>query len=181
VSTVVDGLFDRYAQIVDYLDEHNEVTFASDLRALQAKVILLASASYFEDEVKACILKFFTDASSNHRMVYEFVRNKALERQYHTLFNWDAKNVNTFWRLFGDEFKKYAEERVNGDAELAEGAAAFIRIGSWRNSLVHTNYASFNLDSTAAEIYESYKKALVFVERLPAVLAEFPAQAPAES
>lgn len=175
MSTVVDGLYDRYQLIVDYLEEHGEVTFASDLRELQAKVILLAAASYFEDEVKSCILEFFTNASKGHGMVYEFVRKRALERQYHTLFDWDAKNVNVFWQLFGSEFRKYAENRLKADANLSEGAGAFVRIGSWRNSLVHNNYASFTLDSTAAEIYESYKKALVFLRRLPAVLAEFPA------
>lgn len=173
MNTVVDGTFDKYNQIVDFLEARGEISFASDMRDLQAKVLLLSAASFFEAEVRSCIERFCSSVSNNHAILIEFVRNRALERQYHVLFDWEAKNANKFWSLFGADFKRYAEQRVKADVALADGVAAFLRIGAERNRLVHLNYAAFVLDSTAAEIYDLYKRAYVFAQNLETVLMEF--------
>lgn len=39
-----------------------------------------------------------------------------------------------------------------------------MKIGSTRNQLVHSDYATFKIDSTPSEIYSLYKSAIVFVE-----------------
>jgi RiboL-PSP-HEPN len=101
------------------------------------------------------------------------VKNKALARQYHTFFNWDARNANSFFGLFGGDFKDFMTAKVEDDSTLEAGIKAFLQLGDSRNELVHENFATFALDKTAEEIYELYKKALRFVEVFPMTLSEF--------
>ena len=107
-------------------------------------------------------------------MIVEFTNNKAIERQYHTYFNWEQRNANKFFRLFGQNFKDYMEATINGDSELDEAVKSFLEMGNIRNSLVHRNFIDFVFAKTAEETYELYQKGLVFVERLPRLLRSYP-------
>lgn len=132
------------------------------------KATLLAAASYFEHQVTQH-LTALAAAAGNDRLC-AFVRNKAIARQYHTLFDWNARNANTFFSLFGPEFKARMAELVDGDEALANGIRAFLELGQERNRLVHQDYASFTLEKTSTEIFALYQSALTFVSRLPSLL-----------
>lgn len=57
-----------------------------------------------------CIAIYETSKKTCPLPIAEFIRNKAIERQYHTYFNWKenkATSINGFWGLWGDEFKNF--------------------------------------------------------------------------
>lgn len=156
-----------------FLLEAGEITFAAELEATSPKVLLLAAASYFETAVVDCIVSYFDDILDGDEPRHAFVYLRGLKRQYHTLFKWDSRNVNTLWSQFGSEFKAYAVARVSADAVLQQAAIDFLELGALRNGLVHQNYASFTLDKTLDEIFALALSALMFVERLPEILGSY--------
>ena len=92
-----------------------------------------------------------------------FVQKKAINRQYHTYFDWNGKSANSFFGLFGEQTKKEIIKEINSDNSLEEGVKAFMEIGALRNIMVHEDYVSFPLDLTAEEVYELYTKSQVFI------------------
>jgi hypothetical protein len=95
-----------------------------------------------------------------------FIRNKALSRQYHTLFDWGAKNCNSFLGLFGDDFKSSFCSKISSDKLLEKSIKDFLEIGRERNRLVHQNYATYSLEKTAKEIFELHTSAKSFLLNL---------------
>lgn len=172
---IVRALFLRYEDVRSFLIEKGEPTFAAEVETLAPKVLLLASASYFESAIVDVIRQYFRDRMGDSDAGVAFVYQKALSRQYHTLFDWDGSNVNRFWSWFGADFKKYADDLVKADEGLSEDAKAFLEIGRMRNQLVHQNYLAYSLDKTSSEIYDLAVRADRFVQRIPGVLNGFAA------
>jgi hypothetical protein len=112
-------------------------------------------------------LEFVRDRSSGSMFVQNFVRNKAIARQYHNWFGWEENNANKFFALFGSEFRSQMNLLVKSSDDLDAAVRAFLEIGSERNKLVHQDYATFSLEKTLDEIYALYLRALPFIEQLP--------------
>ena len=171
--TVVDKLYDDFNELVSFLKKGDEVSFCNLAGENFTKVLLLAAASYFEDRLVKELLEFVSEVSKENKLLVELVKKKALDRQYHTFFDWKGKNANQFFGLFGDSFKDFMKNEVENDAELAEALRAFLEIGRERNRLVHQNFATFSLEKTVEEVYQSYQVALYFVESIPDKLRQF--------
>ena len=133
----------------------------------------MAAASYFEKALSDAVIEFAETATAEGHPLMWLVKNKAVSRQYHTWFDWDRKNANSFFGLFGELFKEHMIERVEGDKELAGSIRAFLEIGSERNRLVHEDFANLSLEKTTQEIYTLYSDARMFVDRFPTSLREF--------
>ena len=179
VLTPVDRLYEEAAALIRFVhgtaELSLEVAAADNLR----KGLLLGAASYFEKRVCETVLQFVRESANGSRLVEEFVRNTAIARQYYRWFSWDASNANSFFGLFGDEFRAQMTERVNGSEELGEAIKAFLEIGSERNKLVHQDYATFPLEKTLEEIYALYRRAVSFVDSLPTALRGYDSAAKA--
>ena len=93
-----------------------------------------------------------------------------IERQYHTLFDWESKNTNKFWSLFGENTKGKVREQLNSDDHLKAAEQAFIELGRQRNLLVHENSAEYDVNTAVGEIYTKYKSACEFVSFIATVL-----------
>jgi len=167
---IVEGRYKEFKEIIDYLESNKEISLKTVADNDLKKVLLLSAASYFEHEIKEIILDFVEKNSANP-IIKSFVKNKAVERQYHTYFNWkEAKNANTFFSLFGEEFKNQAEEDVKANSELKKSIQDFLEIGKLRNQLVHGNFAVFPIEKTVEEIYELYCSAYQFIHYLSSKL-----------
>lgn len=171
--TVVDTLQQEYSLIVDFLSTKSQPSLASDVNKHFKKVLILSSASYFEHEIQNILTSFVANRSNDNVMVISLLKQKAIYQQYHTYFNWGTKNeptkpgknANTFFSLFGDDFKKEMEILIKQNVKLDESIKAFVEIGHLRNILVHSNFASYNFDNkTTDEIYSLYGKGLKFIE-----------------
>lgn len=155
------------------LSTHGEPSLAVSVKATMAKAMLLACASDLEARLTSSVISFFESATGEDVAAVEFVRNKALARQFHTLFDWDKSNANRFFSLFGSSFREYASSVVSSDGQMDEAVKAFLSLGASRNLLVHNDFVSSSLTQTPDEIGELYGRATLFVERLPLLLSEF--------
>lgn len=170
--TAIDAVYEDATAVVKALEHDAEVSLQVAAGDHFRKVLLLAAASYFEHRVCECVLEFVRQRSSGSVLVTNFVRNKAIARQYHTWFHWSDTNANQFFSLFGTGFRSEMINRVKASEELRAGVEAFLELGNERNKLVHQDYATYSLEKTLDEIYVLYRSALSFVEQLPGSLRD---------
>ena len=171
-DTPVDRLYQEALAVVGALEGQAEVSLRVAAADNLRKSLLLAAASHFEHRVTSAIGDFVREAARGSVLVEQFVRNKAIARQYHTWFKWEDNNANQFFAFFGPSFKSAMADRLKAREELGLSVKAFLELGNERNKLVHQDYASFALEKTMEEIYTLYKNSLLFVEDLPVALRE---------
>ena len=163
-DTVVDKLHEDFSELVKVLDKAGEISLRAVANDNFSKALLIASASYLEFLLRSSLVEYFREKSQDHNLTVEFLRSTALSsREYHKLFDWEARNANKFFRLFGDDFYHYMKQEVSENEGLNEAIRAFLEIGRERNRLVHDDFGSFALEKTADEIYELYQKAHRFL------------------
>ena len=172
-STVVDRLRGEFAGLIAVLDKAGEISLRSTADDNLRKALLLAAASHFEHRITEEVLFFVSETTNDHGLTTSLVRNKAVSRQYHSWFNWDAKNANSFFALFGEEFRNFMKNKVDKDDVLDSSIRRFLEIGSIRNRLLHQDFGSFFLEKTSDEIYDLYRSAMTFVDAFPLALREF--------
>lgn len=165
-DTVVDRLYQEFESIISHLDREGEISFRNTADENFRKALLLAAASYFEYRVRETLEEFAKESSNGNERLVEFIKNKAISRQYHTFFNWDSSNANSFFGLFGSLFKDLMQSRVENDDQLERAIKAFLEIGRERNRLVHQDFGTFPIEKTAQEIYELYQTAIIFIDTL---------------
>ncbi|EHR1009670.1 hypothetical protein KS883_003194 [Vibrio parahaemolyticus] len=167
----INRIYSEYTENYQYLIDNGQVSIAMDYKSQYSKIMLLSAASYFESKVIRIVTGFLNADSCPLRA--GFLEKKALKRQYHTLFNWDQQNANQFFGLFGDQFKAFVKIKINGDQELKEAIEDFMILGSYRNQLVHDNYATFRLPLTAENVKEKFDNADKFVSNIETLVTEF--------
>lgn len=113
------------------------------------------------------------EKNSGSDLVTEFVRNKAVERQFHSYFGWSGNNANSFFGLFGRGFKSHMDRRVREEEEYRQAIRAFLELGNDRNRLVHQDFGTFSLEKTSEEIYSHYRQARLFVDSLESCFDEY--------
>ncbi|MCK9402877.1 MAG: HEPN domain-containing protein [Chitinophagaceae bacterium] len=175
----------EYDALVEYLTT-KQPSLLNDLNKNFRKVLLLSAGSYFENQITTILINFVREKSNNDSRIISFLEKQAISQKYHTLFSWGerdkpespGKNANTFFKLFGDNFKVQIDIDIksqNTDTpaqtadkkNLNESIEAFIEIGHLRNILVHSNFAAYNYDQkTTEEIFSLFKKAEPFLTYL---------------
>lgn len=159
---MIKKLFKDISCLIDFLQKKEEISLQNFSEDNLKKVLLLASASYFETQIQQIVEEFANKSSNNNDALVNFLKNKAINRQYHTYFSWDANNANTFLRLFGESFKENFNS--NKDSKLENSIKAFLEIGRERNRLVHQNFANYTIEKTSKEIFDLHNSAIFFVE-----------------
>jgi hypothetical protein len=164
-------MHEEFGEVLRLLEGAGEPSLRSAAEDTMRKALLIAAASYFERRITECVTDFVGRVTGQTELVVEFVRNKAVTRQYHSWFAWEANNANAFFGLFGKPFREYMEAQVRTDAELDQSIRAFLELGLDRNRLVHQDFASFALQKTTDEIYDAFRKGMVFARKFPDMLA----------
>lgn len=172
----------EYDELVEYLTAQ-QPSLLNDLNKNFRKVLLLSAGSYFENQITMILTNFVRAKSNNDHRIVNFLEKQAISQKYHTLFSWGekdkpespVKNANTFFRLFGDNFKvgieadlkpiqSDTEEQAKAKKALNESIEAFVEIGHLRNILVHSNFAAYNYDQkTTEEIFALFRQAEPFL------------------
>jgi len=168
--TIVDKLYNQLSEISAKISSAEPSLMLTAEESFR-KILLLAAASHFESEVVRLIEDMVAQAAPKNEFVIEFVRNKAVSRQYHTYFQWDGNNANSFFGLFGSAFKLHMKGVLDKDSIAVESVKAFMEIGRERNRLVHQNFGAYTLEKSAEEIFQMYVCARAFVDLLS---REFP-------
>ncbi|AMH94283.1 hypothetical protein AR505_0562 [methanogenic archaeon ISO4-H5] len=156
---------DRLIRIREELNQKlpiDEMGLNMEINTEYNKLLVLACASMYEHEICSTLIDFFRE-TTHSEMAVTFVQNKAIERQYHTYFNWNDSNANHFFGLWGKDFKKYMEKQLK-DENSKKNAEAFMSIGSERNRITHGNIADYNMSKTYEEIIDLHKHAVAFVD-----------------
>lgn len=166
VDGAIEKLYTESKALLDFLTIQKELSFKSDADNLIKKTLLMAAASYFEDEIKKLILEFVKKSGHDDPKLTFFVENKAINRQYHTYFSWDQNNANSFLGLFGDKFRNDVSREIEADPKLKQAVREFLDLGNSRNKLVHGNFSVFSLEKTFDEVYEQYKESVIFLDFL---------------
>jgi hypothetical protein len=181
--TPVEILYEEYRSIVSFLNESSQPSLASDVNKYFKKVIALSAASFFEHKIQEILLEFVARETNNNPKIVSFFKKKAIGMQYHTYFVWGekdnpdnpGKNANSFFSLFGQDFRKQVESEIKADVELGKIIKSFLEIGHLRNILIHSNFAAYNLENkTTEEIFSSFILGLPFIEYLREKLKQQP-------
>lgn len=172
-ENLVTRLYGETSAVYESLLASGEPSFATAVDDTARKILLMASASYFEVQLIE-IVKIFADESIGARHpLAEMARRKGIDRQYHTWFDWDAHDAKQFFRLFGEGFKKFMALKLDSDEAMRASIAAFLDIGSNRNALVHQNFGAYAVEKTTKEIFDTYETALLFVHSFKQYLVEY--------
>jgi hypothetical protein len=156
--------------IVTALTKAQEASLGSAADDILRRAMVLAIGSYFENRIVEAIGAFCSKRSSSDVELCEFVKNKALVRQYHTLFDWKTPNANKFFALFGVAFKTAMEQKSKADPALAAGIRQFMQLGALRNEIAHGNFAEVKFELSRSDILRDYKGAMQFVAAIETAL-----------
>ena len=166
MGSPIQKLIVDYQDLHKFLLENGQVSASVDVNEHYRKILLFSCASYYETRIVEIIKAFVASKSSDSR-ISEFVNNKAIQRQYHTYFDWkQTNNINTFLGLFGPNFKEEVLTEIKSSENLADQIKAFMIIGSERNKMAHGNFLEYKLDKTFDELAELQEKANLFIEYL---------------
>lgn len=163
MQTPIQKFKDEYKYIQKYLIDNGQISMSVSVSNHYRKIFLLSCASLFEKQIKDILINFVDKNTGDARISY-FLTNKAIERQYHTYFDWDKKNINKFLGLFGSEYKKKIELVIKQNQSLSEQIEAFLTIGFERNKMVHENFLEYQLNKTFEEICDLSEKASKFIQ-----------------
>lgn len=168
----VERIIEDHRQVLAHIPS-GEVSLRSDTESLFGKTLLIAAGSSFERKLTTAVYRVFLDAQERGNALASFVWNMAINRRYHTWFNWTARNANGFFGHFGSEFQSHMLQVVNNTEGLSDCISAFLELGNLRNVLAHDDLASYPLGKTVEEVVELYEKALSFVDLFPDELHNF--------
>ena len=170
--TAIDRLHSEFNDIVESIDP-TELHLRNVAEETLRKTLLLAAASHFERELTNLIREIVRIHSGGAEVIEEFVQNKAIKRQYHTYFNWQARNANSFFGLFGKGFRSHMASRVRRDPNLGQAIQAFLELGRDRNLLVHEDFANFSIEKTRNDIFQRYTEERIFIHSIKSEFDQF--------
>lgn len=156
----IERVYEELVEIRKIVISSNDASAIADYGAYSAKVLLLAVASYFERMVISAIQKYLNN-SIKSTPIRHFSFHQAVERKFFNFFDFssNAKNINKFISVFGDDFSLWATNDLKIQGIGQEIQVEFLGLCRLRNSLVHENYATYLINKTLDEIKESFDKA----------------------
>lgn len=169
-ATIVDKTYSDGLTLIQYLGGNGEVSLAQLYEESFRRILLLSSASLFEQIIVDALHGYCVNKTSSDTCILAMVRIKVIKRQYFTYFDWEKKNAGAFFALLGEVIGDGLKAEVKTEP-LKQSLASFLELGYLRNCIVHQNFASFSFEKTSAEVYELYKSAFVFVEKVTSLLS----------
>ncbi|MFG1342484.1 HEPN domain-containing protein [Xanthobacter autotrophicus] len=163
-TSYVEEFYRAHTELIGYLINSGQPSFASDANDNFRRSLVLAIASYFEHEISEVVRKLPVKHAQGNPFLMALVEQKAVSRQYHTYFQWDGPNANRFFSLFGAAYKEAAEKKFKEDGEFKASVQAFLSLGDTRNKLVHENYVRFSVDLTPEDIIARFRQAEKFLD-----------------
>ena len=168
MSDSIALFINEYRDTKRHLEDIKEISISIRRDEHYKKILLLSCASFYEMKITNALKVGFLKCSPNQAF-QAFVRHKAIERQYHTYFEWNpdkANNINRFLGLFGDGFKSAVCKEIDNSESMKNKMRAFLTLGFERNKMVHENFMDYTLEKTFDEIVLLHEEALAFVDFL---------------
>lgn len=153
----------------DNIEKHlgtksNVMTLIANANEIYRMSILIAAASYCEIRLTAMMKKIYEERTGS-TILSEFVHKRALNRQFHTLFDWKAKGdyskgANRFYSMFGKNFADHIKNQSKIDKDFKRSQESFVKIGALRNELAHEG--SITSSYTVTDVLDLFDSAKVF-------------------
>lgn len=160
--TIVDDRYDEGATIVARLFADGSISEAQTLQDLLRRAFVVGAASYFEQILKDTLLEFASRKSNADMALISLVKASLIDRGFHQMFQWEAKNANKFFAYFGPDLGDALKKSCGAD--FKGPMQAFMELGNLRNCIVHQNFHIFYFEKTLDECYASYRAAKEFVD-----------------
>lgn len=126
---------------------------------LFTKSFVIACSNSFEKKW----LDFLPNFLSGHNpLTKSFIRTQAVDRKFHTMFDWKNKSAGPFYGAFGENFKKFIAKKIKADGTLKSQQDAFLELGQLRNLIVHEGIHTYSLQRDIKSIYELFKDSLKY-------------------
>ena len=94
-----------------------------------------------------------------------FAQKQAIERKFFSWFDFEGKNINQFFALFGVGVSTICKTAVRSQ-ELSDPIRSFLQLCRSRNTLVHNNYVAVDTAPTVQDTFANVVEACVFLEWL---------------
>ena len=176
----IEAFYKAHTDLIEFLIENGQPTFASDTTDNFRRSLVLAVASFFETEISAIVRALPARHADGNAFLTALVDQKAVTRQYHGYFDWDKTNANKFFSMFGPEYKAACQKKVEAEPDFQAGVRAFLSLGDTRNRIAHLNYVEFTVDKTPNDIITEFRSAMKFVDYVRSTLLPPKPPAPAD-
>lgn len=171
VETMFSNYMEDRSLLNSLLINNVELTsFYSGYNDIFIKTFTVACGNAFEKKLTKEIPLLL---SRENPLGLNFLKNQALDRKFHTLFQWDKKNANKFFSLFGNDFKEYIEGKIKVNEVFKSYERDFLELGNLRNLIVHEGIYSYTLVRNIESIYMLFKNSLSFVVFICETLCEY--------
>ncbi|MET3973006.1 HEPN domain-containing protein [Bradyrhizobium sp. S3.9.1] len=174
MGTDIETFYASHKAVVDFLIANQQPSFASDTNNNFRRSLVLAIASSFEHEITGIVAEIPHVHAQGNPIMVGLIEQRVIPRQYHTYFDWDKKNANKFFAMFGAEYAELAKARVAADAALDQAVKDFLTLGDTRNRLVHLDYVNFDIEKSPDDIIAMYRSAQRFIVFLRDTLLRIP-------
>ena len=91
MPTIIDSLYKDTSQLLAVLA--HDLSLQSFANCNLRKVLLLSTASFFEVRICKAVEHFAEVHSNGHPGIQSLIQRKAINRQYHTYFDWKEKKA----------------------------------------------------------------------------------------
>jgi len=145
---------------LQYLNSSLKITEKNNLEILKVKVSILTLGTYIENRTYDLIVQILNRSKDD--ILSEFLINQALNRKFHTMFDFKSLNIKKFLKLFGQPFSDYICSMISDDEEFSRSIECFMLISSKRNILAHDNFYISSIDFTFDEIINKAKYINIF-------------------
>lgn len=167
---MIDELYKDAKEAIDKLDKPEDISLKLSMQQFLSKALLLSVASHFEMRLKKIVIDFANEKSHGSPSINSLISKKAVERQFHTWFDWKTSSVTPFFSLFGAEFREVMREKILTSEELKDSISSFMETCGERNNIIHQDFISYEFKKTLDEVYKSYQNSMLFLETLKAEL-----------
>ena len=162
-----------HGELIRFLKKEGKITLLTRAEDAFRKTLIVAVASHFEKQLAEAVVDIYFNRTQGSMALATFVRKQAFGRRYSQHFSWEGKNANSFFSQFGNDFRDHMKRKFQDDQVLKDAVRAFLKLGDLRNNMVHDNFADFQPNITADEVYELYLSAKQFVDLVPEAILEF--------
>lgn len=154
---------------IDALSQPDVASVRTSADDFFRRLLILSIGSYCEKRVVLMLERFCDKASASSVELCTFVKTKALTRQYHTWFQWDASNANSFSKLFGPRFHKSLAAAMEADRDIENGARCFLQLGAIRNKIAHEGL-EYEFSLSREDVMRDYRAAIRFIAAVEELL-----------
>lgn len=171
IETFINKSWESFNEIIHSLNNNNNISLIDNVGKVYRTTLTIEAAAYCEARMVCELRKIYYDGTGSDTLA-NFVYRSALERKFHTLFQWneweegkgwkDKKGANFFYSMFGPDFKKHMKVKTE-NLEFKGWQDAFIELISTRNRFAHMG-SSEHTHYSASDAFDKFNKAKTFLE-----------------